>query len=398
MIMTKPSGSNAKKLAEAKKDIVKTWNEDAVRFPKPIATNNIVLQDKFSEDATLVRDILVYMAMNMKRNIFGPYTQITIAEFGKAMGYEPSNLSRRRKFTDNPPQIGDHVLDGYFDYILYMMQATPIMNDSLFKGKYSRTAFLMIQKLEVFRGPRGKLIYDIRLPEEIVDSILQEYFVISLKDYVTAGKLNKRDSQAVGQARNLYLFLIQGVHLARHQKEKGMPACFETTVDVISKAIGLKMSREGTDRKFYINKLLEKLSNKLDHMKFTYQFFGEKSKYHLRFIYSDETMERYEKETERKMFTMLYKTLLESFTRTYKSKTWFTDDSKMSAFHGWLTKHEHDYNIKRSVFNDCIKKVYNIEYEDVDDEWANAMLKDGFSAMIEKYRLTEKSAVPSGNL
>ena len=355
---------------------------NAVRFPQAMSIDFNAIRRAFDENAPLVTDILIYLAQGQKADLFNNI-RFSLEDFAKTMNYNASNLRRTEmEFTKkNMPELKGHIYDGVFEYALFKMGKTNVMFEDQYKGMYRATFEQLIQEISVHNTEKAnsKRIYEIKPSDFLLNTLFKEFFILNIEDYVMAGTLNKNNRKTIGAGRNLYMFLIRGLHHAYYHFKNGEEPIFDTDIDTLSEVCGLDLKTEPKFRKKSIIKILEKFKG-LKHLKFEYSFFSKTSSrfdYSVRMVYSIENMKSYENELETRFLNVLFQTLQNKYRQLYPKLV----DVKES-FARWVVNEKFDLEAKITVVTSAYSTVFNAT---LDREKAKQMIMKGFDANRTKF-------------
>ncbi|MDO5666037.1 MAG: hypothetical protein Q4G63_12390 [Bacteroidia bacterium] len=160
------------------------------RVPQSLSFDHNALERTYGEDATIIRDIIVYVSKNQMKNLFGE-VEFSIEDFCKDMGYSRTTLQRTiQNFKNNPktiPIIDNHKFDSPFEYALYRGLKENVVFHRQRDGKEVFEAVQIIEKLEVVYDKTTKKdtkrIYNIKLGARILDYLFTEYNLIDFNEY-----------------------------------------------------------------------------------------------------------------------------------------------------------------------------------------------------------------------
>lgn len=273
------------KLVNSNEKIIQSWNTDIVRFPQSFTIDSLSLENSFGKDHTMVRDILIFIAFKIKADLFN-FAKFTLSDFAHTMKYDPKNLRRTlARFQENAklaPIYKEHVFDGHFDNVLFRMLKENVIVTKKINGVYDTInagrGYQIFTDLITKKGKakNSTVEYGVTLSEKILNSFLAEYNILSMDDYITAGLINKNNSETMGGARNFYIFLCHALAVARYEiySKKALIPKFKVPLDDISEILGHDLTRAAKDRKQNATKLLEKFKKNM-RLEFDYKYVGK---------------------------------------------------------------------------------------------------------------------------
>src|SRR5690606_14222587 len=95
------------------------------RIDRSVADNLNDIRKSFGEDAGIVKDFIVFISKNLKKDLFG-YSKFTLKDFCKESGRNRQDLAKKHPyFIANPkaiiPEYFGHEFISVFDYALFNM-------------------------------------------------------------------------------------------------------------------------------------------------------------------------------------------------------------------------------------------------------------------------------------
>jgi hypothetical protein len=170
------------KLAKStERGVIQSWNTDIVRFPRSFTIDNLSLENSFGRDHTMVRDIIIFIAVRIKANLFN-FAKFTLSEFAKTMKYDPANLRRTlATYKENAklaPIYKEHVFDGQFDNVLFRMLKENVIVTRKINGEHDTInagrGYQIFTDLITKKGKaqNSKVEYGVTLSENIINSFI----------------------------------------------------------------------------------------------------------------------------------------------------------------------------------------------------------------------------------
>jgi len=379
------------KLSRPNEKLIRSWNHEMVRFPQSFTIDSLSLENSFGKDHTLVRDIIIFISFKIKTDLFN-FARFSLSEFADRMKYDPKNLRRTlinyKGNTKLAPIYKDHTFDGHFDSVLFRMLKENVIVTRKFNGTYDTInagkGYQIFTDLVTKKGKaqNSKVEYGVTLSENVLNSFIAEYNILSIDDYITSGLLNKNNSETMGGARNFYIFLCHALAVARHEMyvKKLLVPKYKVPLDEISEIFGHDLSREAKDRKRNITKLLDKLKKNLK-LDFDYKYVGDRYKYYIEFSFSENALKLYDRTQQERFLTTTINRLNEVFKNLYRSENWFKEDTASDLFQRWLNSAKTDMERKIRVIKNSYQDIYNVKSDDISDEFCRDLITKGFNVV-----------------
>ena len=316
-----------KKVAESQqiKEEMIPFN-NIVRFDQNVAFNLKDLPQNFQDDAPLIRDMILYFANQYKANLFG-YCRFTINDFCRIMGYSKNHLQYKHPLIESgymkAPEYRGHKFESIFEYTLFRIfqQKIVLSRPAKFVGNDMKGVNLksldVVSEIQVAydENKPDRRIYDIRLADTFIGSIMELYVNIDLNDYLSIGNTKGND-----KIKNLYLLLASFQHMALSTGDGKMDS---VNFDLLCNVAQIN-AKEPKHRKETLNKYLQVLSNKRS-LRYSYKFFvarGQRQAYSLE-VQFDATARILEAEKPTILFAELNKKLTELFTKLMETNGMF---------------------------------------------------------------------------
>lgn len=349
------------------------------RVPQSLTFDNTALNRAYGEEATIVRDVIVYVANSQLKNLFGE-VEFSIEDFCQSMGYNRTTLSRtieRFKNSKDVPEIDGHAFDSPFEYALFRGLKENVVFKRKRAGKESFESVQIIEKLDVLfdktTKKATKRIYNIRLGHKILDYLFTEYNLIDFNEYRS---LRSQQISVTGSLRNFYIFMARVITQVKYNKKIGSPANFIISIDDLCDIYGVEIIT-AKDKKKYITKVLNNMNNDLSHMKFDWKYIknGARYAYHVEFKFSDETLDYFDEQLKAVFFKQLFEEMQRVFVLSGKDPSIqgiqnYSDKFKKmdrQKYIDWFFADDADLKEKNNIFYETYAKVYNVEYNPTDN-------------------------------
>jgi len=352
------------------------------RIPQSFTFDSNAIDRKFTSEAPIIRDIIVYVARMKMRNIWGEVS-FTIDDFCNEFGHNRSNLQRTLKQFENVPNSmlptipGDtHTWDGLFEYALYRALNENIVISRKRGGVEEIESYQIIEKLYVnyknkgASGKRERRTYTLKMANKLLENLIGEYFLIDYEDYRS---LSSTQISSVGGYRNFYLYMSRMIATSRYKNEKQQNGNTDFTyiisVDELCNILNVNFSQPN-DKKKHIKKTLNYLEKNLKNTPFFWQFVkqGKSYAYYVSFTFPHTTITFFNE----KLKAVFINKLKESLKADYIKK----DNPKFSSyeiykasndivkddFTEWFFNPENRES-KENCFRKVYQQVYQMEYE-----------------------------------
>ncbi len=350
------------------------------RIDRSVADNLNDIRKSFGEDAGIVKDFIVFISKNLKKDLFG-YTKFTLKDFCTESGRNRQDLAKKHPyFTINPkasiPEYFGHEFVSVFDYALFNM----LQKNIIFAKSYAintKDEIIQLKNFPILKDIRLNKnrqsntikIYEIRISDEWLDGFISRYYTIETSGYPKIGKGRGGDGR-----KSLYLILQRTRHQLLSQKE----TIARFSVDYLANLAELEVE-ENRFRKKSLKRVLDFLKEKSD-MPFSYRFIkGDSNKpyqeeYWVEFDFSSviNISSLSEKRGDHLFFTTLMNELRAMFNFKYAK---VTIQDEMDVFQRWLTNIDADLDIKVDVLATSYYKAYNQQLTKIQ---AKQFIRDGF--------------------
>jgi hypothetical protein len=354
---------------------------DQVRLDRNLFLNLPDINRSFNDDATLAKDIIVFMAHRYKADIFG-YTSFNLNDFCATMKYKKPNLSKLHPLFEDPnnrpPMIEGYEFKSTFDYVMYQLAANNVPLSSVKSTQIPTLKAFNVSFIQIIsdikivydtRKPQNK-IYSLSLGRGFMENLINFYVSISLTDYISVAS-NKHS----GRIRNLYVYLAGMLPVLIYNKNTVLTPNFEMLCGIA----GIE-DKEPKHRKQRLIKYLETIRNNTT-LKFDPQFIvgkDQKQAYtiNLTFDMSNVNVESIKK-------NMYFKNIYDSFKEAYCKR--FPDrPDDFENFQNWLTDRENDQAIKDKVIRDAHRQTYMNSEKDVSEDQQLQFMMSEFLQNLKK--------------
>jgi len=243
------------------------------------------------------------------------------------------------------------------------------------------------------KAKNSKVEYGVTLSENVFNSFIAEYNILSIDDYITSGLLNKNNSETMGGARNFYIFLCHALAVARYEMyvKKLLVPKYKIPLDDISEIFGHDLTRAAKDRKKNITKLLDRLKKNLK-LEFDYKYVGDRYKYYIEFTFSKEALKLYDRTQQERFLTTTINRLNEAFKNLYRNETWYNENTASTFFQKWINSTSIDMERKISVVKNPYLDIYSVKSDDVTNEFCKNLIIKGFKVI--KDELLDYTYIP----
>ncbi|WP_025765378.1 hypothetical protein [Dyadobacter tibetensis] len=350
------------------------------RIDRSVADNLSDIRKSFGEDAGIVKDFIVFISKNLKRDLFG-YTKFTLKDFCKESGRNRQDLAKKHPyFTTNPkaiiPEYFGHEFISVFDYALFNM----LQKNIIFAKSYTvntRNEVIQLKnfpilkdiKLNRDRQSNTVKIYEIRISDEWLDGFISRYYTIETNDYPKIGKGRGGDGR-----KSLYIILQRTRHQLLSQNETTARFTVDYLADIAELAV-----EQNRFRKKSLKRILDFFQEKGD-SPFSYRFVkGDLSKPYqeeywveLDFSSSVSITSLREKRGDHLFFNSLMVDLRNMFNIKH-SKVAIKDET--DVFQRWLTNADADTELKVEILISAYYKAYS---QNITKLQAKQYIRDGF--------------------
>lgn len=350
------------------------------RIDRSVADNLSDIRKSFGEDAGIVKDFIVFISKNLKRDLFG-YTKFTLKDFCKESGRNRQDLAKKHPyFTGNPkaiiPEYFGHEFVSVFDYALFNM----LQKNIIFAKSYTvntRNEVIQLKnfpilkdiKLNRDRQSNTVKIYEIRISDEWLDGFISRYYTIETNGYPKIGKGRGGDGR-----KSLYIILQRTRHQLLSQNETTARFTVDYLADIAELAV-----EQNRFRKKSLKRILDFFLEKGD-FPFSYRFVkGDLSKPYqeeywveLDFSSSVSITSLREKRGDHLFFNSLMVDLRNMFNIKH-SKVAIKDET--DVFQRWLTNADADTELKVEILISAYYKAYS---QNITKLQAKQYIRDGF--------------------
>ncbi|CAG5074777.1 hypothetical protein DYBT9623_05465 [Dyadobacter sp. CECT 9623] len=350
------------------------------RIDRSVADNLNDIRKSFGEDAGIVKDFIVFISKNLKKDLFG-YTKFTLKDFCKESGRNRQDLARKHPyFLANPkaiiPEYFGHEFVSVFDYALFNM----LQKNIIFAKSYvvnTRNEVIQLKNFPILKDIRLNLnrqsntikIYEIRISDEWLDGFISRYYTIETNGYPKIGKGRGGDGR-----KSLYLILQRTRHQLLSQRETTARFSVDYLADLAELVV-----EENRFRKKSLKRILDFFQEKGD-FPFSYRFVkGDPSKAYqeeywveLDFSSSVNIISLSEKRGDHLFYNSLIVELRNVFNSKH-SKVAIKDET--DVFQRWLTNADADTDTKIEILVSAYYKAYNQQITKIQ---AKKYIRDGF--------------------
>lgn len=353
----------------------KEQKKDLTHVPQSFSFDTDALYRTYGEEATVVRDIIIYAANAQMKDLWGNIT-FTIDSFCKELGYNRTTLQRTlERFKNaekkNLPIIDGHIYDGAFEYALYRAMKENITITRFRENQEIVEVYPIIDRLTVDYNKETKKLtkrkYTVKLGDKILDNLFKEYYLIDFFEYKS---LKSSKLSSLGAFRNFYIFMARMISQAQWQRKKKEEESYMISVDDLCTILNSD-AKLPKHKKLYVKRTLDTIQKSLPHTEFTYRFTPNSVQgqaYYVVFNFTDETInyfnERLKAVFYKKLFgecELLYfyksgqgASSIRDFVKVYKNL-----DKK--EFYNWLMD-KTDMDKKTAKFKDVYSQVYHTVY------------------------------------
>lgn len=336
------------------------------RIDRSVADNLNDIRKSFGEDAGIVKDFIVFISKNLKKDLFG-YTKFTIQDFCKESGRNRQDLAKKHPyFVSNPkaiiPEYFGHEFVSVFDFALFNM----LQKNIIFAKSYAVNTknelvhlknFPILKDIKLNRDRKSNSIkiYEIRISDEWLDGFISRYYTIETNGYPKIGKGRGGDGR-----KSLYLILQRTRHQLLSQKE----TIARFTVNYLADLAELVVE-ENRFRKKSLKRVLDFFMEKGD-FPFSYKFVKadptkiNQEEYWVEFDFS--VAANVTSLTEKRGDHIFYITLVNELKAVFVYKYGnLTIKDETDTFQRWLTNNEADNDIKVDVLIEAYYKAYNVQ-------------------------------------
>lgn len=337
---------------------------DRVRLDRNIFYNLPDIQRNFKEDATLARDIIIFLAHSYKTDLFG-YSNFGITDFCKLMGYKAPNLQKTHPLFETglmkPPTFLGHEFKSIFEYTLYRLAANNIPLSRIEKTQIPSMKELNVSFVQIISDIRvsyhvnrpQKRFYSFKLGRGFVENLISFYVTLSLKDYLRVAS-NKNS----GRIKNLYIYLAGMQNVLIYNNTNILTPNFDLLCEIASIEDQLPKHR-----KFTLHKYLKNIAENSD-LKFQIEFYtdkGQNQAYSIRLTF-DSTQLHLEGNKKNLFFKLLNERLRQAFDDQFPQ---YLDNFEL--FQKWLTNREYDKELKDRIIRDVYKASFMSEHDKGED-------------------------------
>ncbi|MEO6508429.1 MAG: hypothetical protein ABIO02_00595 [Patescibacteria group bacterium] len=335
------------------------------RIDRSIADNLDAIKKSYGADADIVKDIIIFISRNLKRDLFG-FSTFTMADFSKVSGRRRQELTSKHSYLlapgTEPVEYSGHQFVSVFDYVLYQMQLRNIIFSKNYKHTDQGKTLDMVGiqvikqvKITTDKSNANRKIYQIRLSDEFLDGFINRYYTLEVNGYPKVGKGRGGDGR-----KSLYLFLYKAMHLnlSQHNNKSWF------TVDYLCKICDVNFA-EPKERKRVITKYLDLLIEK-GGLRITYEFvqkqgneFASIRGYWIKVNFAPiDTIQLQESKGEHHFYHKLLNGLKDFFKSVHGKGNYDFGEEEADPFQRWLTNSLVDRDNKIDIFIKCYRIAY----------------------------------------
>jgi len=352
------------------------------RIPQSFTFDYNAIDRKFTNEAPIIRDIIVYAARKKMRDIWGDLS-FTIDDFCNELGYNRTNLQRTLAQFENvsssdlPMIHGDsHVWDGLFEYALYRALNENIVVSRKRDGVEVIESYQIIERLCVHYKNKGtsrkreKREYSIKISNKLLEKLLDDYFLIDFEDYKN---LSSSHLSSVGGYRNFYLYMSRMIATTRYkstlQQNEKKDHTYIISIDDLCKILNVNFS-QANDKKKHIKKTLNYLLGSLKNTPFFWEFVkqGKPYAYYVSFTFPHATISFFNEKLKAVFISKLKEALKDDYIRKdnpkfsgyeiYQASKTIAKDDFMEWFFSPQNRERKD-----KCFRKVYQQIYHMEYE-----------------------------------
>ena len=338
------------------------------RFDKNLAHNTYDF-DKFAEDATLIRNLVVYIAFSYQEDLWG-YGTLDPAKFAKYMGYkdhrslykkvpEPAQLRNLKPdavgaLRENPQE---YIWDDLLDNALYKMAHEPLSLS--FGGKavsgqsYVRIdTMLILKSVSVYFDERNpqKRYYKYQASQEFINNLSRYFLMLNLGSFT---RLRGNRLQP------LYLYLCNLRETLKLKNAVGTPH-----FDMICKYAGINDS-EPKQRKKKINKKLGLVQQKAPELGLDWRW-DRNGRFYYKLVIWFRNDQGKDLPANAFFTRVLVRHLFKEYVKFYPEAE--SSQHQRRQFHRWLKSADTDHELKRSVICNVILLHYGRSVDAFDSQ------------------------------
>ena len=338
------------------------------RFDKNLAHNTYDFE-RYAEDATLIRNLVVYIAFSYQEDLFG-YGTLDPAKFARHMGYKDHRSLYKK--APEPAQLqglkpaalqalrendDDYVWDDLLDNALYKMAHQPLSLS--FGGKiaagqsYARIdTMLILNSVSVYFDPKNpqKRYYKYQASKDFITNLSRYFLMLNLGSFT---RLRENRLQP------LYLYLCNLRETLRLKNTVGTPH-----FDMICNYAGIN-DREPKQRKKKINKKLALIQQKAPELHLDWRW-DKNGRFYYKLVIWFQGDEKQDLPANSFFTRVLVRHLFQKYTKFYPEEG--ASEAQRRQFRHWLDDTEKDHELKRSVICNVILEHYGKSVDAYDNQ------------------------------
>ena len=346
-----------------------TSTNAVTRFDKNLAHNTYDF-DKFAQDATLIRNLVVYIAFSYQEDLWG-YGTLDPAKFARHMGYkdhrslykkapEPAQLqglkpAAAQALRDNALE---YVWDDLLDNALYKMAHVPLSLSYGGKAVSGQNyvhidTMLILKSVSVYfeKHRPQKRYYHYQASQEFTANLSRYFLMLNLGSFT---RLRGNRLQP------LYLYLCNLRETLRLKNTLGTPH-----FDMICKYAGVN-DREPKQRKKKINQKLDMIRQKAPELGLAWQW-DRNGRFYYKLVVWFEGDQILDLPANTFFTRVLIRHLFKEYVKFHHDDA-ISTESQRRYFHRWLRSVETDHEIKRSVICNVILLHYGRSFDAYDNQ------------------------------
>ena len=338
-----------------------------IRFNKNLAHNTYDFE-RYEQDATLIRNLVVFIAFSYQEDLFG-YRTLDPVKFARHMGYK-DHRSLYKKVAE-PAQLQglsaaavealrqdseEYVWDDLLNNALYKMAHQPLSLS--FGGKiaagqsYSRIdTMLILNSVSVYFDPKNpqKRYYKYKASKEFITNLSRYFLMLNLGSFT---RLRENRLQP------LYLYLCNLRETLRLKNTEGTPH-----FDMICSYAGIN-DKEPKQRKKKVNKKLTTIQQKAPELHLDWRW-DKNGRFYYKLVVWFQGGEQPELSADAFFTRVLVRHLFQEYTKFHPEER--ETQAQRLKFRAWLENADKDHELKRSVICNVILLHYGTSVDAYDN-------------------------------
>lgn len=360
-----------------------TENDNLTRIPQAFSFDTNAISRTYGEQASLIRDILVFLANKTTTGFFEDYI-FSLDDFCKEFGYRKDELQKTLpQFVNCPehlkPYEDGHCFDSVFEYALYV-GFTKVLVFSVKKFKEdgfdlrNMVLFEAIRAIYKKTGRNEKRYYQVELDYRIKDMQLTRFFLTDKEQYRIIQIPHKQ--KLTGGLRNFYLYIGRMIAIVKYNIKQNADPFYIISVDEVAKIMELSIIRNDK-RKAKVRDYIDKINLMLGEYGFTYSFCkgaGQRYEYSIKFFFPQNTLDYFDEKNKARFFHKLKENVQTNYFRNVvnagENKIGYLDWSKFLSSDDerkltkWLfDKNSDSFYLAKIYFLETFRDIYGIDYD-----------------------------------